>query len=82
MSAQMITDSAADLLMHSITYKVATGPEHSKDLSFDEARAPMYSILEAQTDTAQAAAVHTTLDSGAALARFKAAARETAQPHL
>lgn len=49
--------SAADALitMRSCIQKVATGPEYSKDLSFDEARAAMEIILAGQADPVQAA---------------------------
>jgi len=51
----MITDSAPDLVMRSCIQKVATGPEFSKDLSFDEAHAAMRHILGGAADPVQAA---------------------------
>lgn len=41
--------------MRSIIQRIATGPELSKDISFDEARAGMRSILDGQVDPVQAA---------------------------
>jgi len=55
MSAQMITDTASDLLMRSCIQKVATGPEFSKNLSYDEAHAAMRHILDGTADPVQAA---------------------------
>ncbi|MBI5460868.1 MAG: anthranilate phosphoribosyltransferase [Gammaproteobacteria bacterium] len=40
-----IIDTEAPITLRSCIQKVATGPEYSKDLSFDEARAAMRSIL-------------------------------------
>lgn len=51
-SAIPVADAA---LMHSIIKRIATGPELSKDISADEARAGMRLILEAQVDPVQAA---------------------------
>ena len=42
-------------LMHSIIKRIATGPELSKDISADEARAGMRLILDGQVDPVQAA---------------------------
>ena len=42
-------------LMHSIIKRIATGPELSKDISADEARAGMRLILDAKVDPVQAA---------------------------
>ncbi len=41
-------------MMRSILQRIATGPELSKDISLEEARAGMRSILEAQVDPVQA----------------------------
>ena len=43
-----------DAQMRSIIGRVATGPEYSKDLSFDESRAAMHYILNNQADPVQA----------------------------
>ncbi|HUT41034.1 MAG TPA: anthranilate phosphoribosyltransferase [Gammaproteobacteria bacterium] len=51
----MISGSDTDLLMRSCIQKVATGPEFSKDLPFDEAHAAMRHILEGKSDPVQAA---------------------------
>ncbi|MBI5040963.1 MAG: anthranilate phosphoribosyltransferase [Gammaproteobacteria bacterium] len=50
-----IIDTEAQLTLRSCIQKVATGPEYSKDLSFDEARAAMCSILSGNADPVQAA---------------------------
>jgi anthranilate phosphoribosyltransferase len=55
MSAQPAIDNAAELVMRGCIQKVATGPEYSKDLSFDEAYAAMRAILENRADPVQAA---------------------------
>ncbi len=55
MSAQVIPDSTSDPVMRSCIQKVATGPEFSKDLSFDETHAAMRLILEGKADPVQAA---------------------------
>lgn len=55
MSAQPIPDSSADQVMRSCIQKVATGPEFSKDLSFEQAHAAMRLILEGKVDPVQAA---------------------------
>jgi anthranilate phosphoribosyltransferase len=55
MSAQPAIDNAAELVMRGCIQKVATGPEYSKDLSFDEAYAAMRTILEDRADPVQAA---------------------------
>lgn len=51
------TDSklSAALAMRSAIAKVATGPEYSKDLSFDEAKAAMDFVLSAENDPVQTA---------------------------
>jgi anthranilate phosphoribosyltransferase len=51
-STQIAQDRA---LMHSIIQRVATGPELSKDISQDEARAGMRAILDGHIDPVQAA---------------------------
>lgn len=51
-STQIAEDRA---LMHSIIQRVATGPELSKDISQDEARAGMRAILDGHIDPVQAA---------------------------
>jgi anthranilate phosphoribosyltransferase len=51
-STQVAQDRA---LMHSIIQRVATGPELSKDISQDEARAGMRAILDGHIDPVQAA---------------------------
>jgi anthranilate phosphoribosyltransferase len=51
-STQVAQDKA---LMHSIIQRVATGPELSKDISQDEARAGMRAILDGHIDPVQAA---------------------------
>jgi anthranilate phosphoribosyltransferase len=51
----MITDTATDQVMRSCIQKVATGPEFSKNLSFEEAHAAMRHILEGKADPVQAA---------------------------
>ena len=43
-----------DAQMRSIIGRVATGPEYSKDLPFEEARAAMHYILNNQADPVQA----------------------------
>ena len=50
-----MTPTQADI--ETCIQKVATGPEYSKDLSFDEARAGMELILSGQADPVQAAVV-------------------------
>ncbi len=52
-SAQSMTD--AQLALRSCIQKVATGPEYSKDLSYDEAYAAMSQILSDSADPVQAA---------------------------
>jgi len=42
-------------LMHSVIQRVATGPELSKNISYDEARSVMNALLEGNTDPVQAA---------------------------
>ena len=49
------TDSIAETIMRGCIQKVATGPEYSKDLSFDEAHAAMRTILEGKADPVQVA---------------------------
>ena len=46
MSAQAASDTASELVMRGCIQKVATGPEYSKDLSFEEARSAMRLILD------------------------------------
>jgi len=41
-------------IMHSILQRIATGPEQSKDVTLEEARAGMHAILEGQVDPVQA----------------------------
>lgn len=50
-----IIDTEAQTTLRSCIQKVATGPEYSKDLSFDEARAAMRAILSGAADPVQAA---------------------------
>lgn len=52
-TAQSMTD--AQLALRSCIQKVATGPEYSKDLSYDEAYAAMSQILSDTADPVQAA---------------------------
>ena len=52
-TAQSLTD--AQLALRSCIQKVATGPEYSKDLSYDEAYAAMSQILSDAADPVQAA---------------------------
>ena len=53
MAESPITPTQADIAV--CIQKVATGPEYSKDLSFDEARAGMELILRGEADPVQAA---------------------------
>ena len=55
MAAQMTTDNASELIMRGCIQKVATGPEYSKNLAFEEAHAAMRQILSGQADPVQAA---------------------------
>lgn len=55
MSAQVIPPSSSDSVMRSCIQKVATGPDFSKDLSFEETHAAMRLILEGNADPVQAA---------------------------
>ena len=55
MSAQIANDNAAERVMRGCIQKVATGPEYSKDLSFDEAYDAMRTILDDRADPVQAA---------------------------
>jgi anthranilate phosphoribosyltransferase len=55
MSDLPATDSIAETIMRGCIQKVATGPEYSKDLSFDEAHAAMRTILEGNADSVQVA---------------------------
>jgi anthranilate phosphoribosyltransferase len=50
-----MNDSDALITLRSCIQKVATGPEYSKDLSFEEAHAAMRSILADRADPVQAA---------------------------
>jgi len=52
-STQSLTES--ELALRSCIQKVATGPEYSKDLSYDEAYAAMSQILSESADPVQAA---------------------------
>jgi len=52
-SAKMLSES--ELALRSSIQKVATGPEYSKDLSYDEAYAAMSQILSDSADPVQAA---------------------------
>ena len=54
MSAARITQTDAAIAMRSCIQRIATGPELSKDLSFDEARAAMEYILQGKVDPVQA----------------------------
>ncbi len=54
MSAARITQIDAAIAMRSCIQRIATGPELSKDLSFDEARAAMEYILQGKVDPVQA----------------------------
>ncbi len=54
MSAARITQIDAGIAMRSCIQRIATGPELSKDLSFDEARAAMEYILQGKVDPVQA----------------------------
>ena len=54
MNSPVATDTGATL-MRSIIKRIATGPELSKDISADEARAGMRLILDAKVDPVQAA---------------------------
>ena len=49
-----MNDTDALIAMRSCIQKVATGPEYSKDLTFDEAQAAMGLILSAKADPVQA----------------------------
>jgi anthranilate phosphoribosyltransferase len=49
-----MSTTSPDLAMRACIQKVATGPEYSKDLSFEEARAAMHHILDAEADPVQA----------------------------
>lgn len=55
MSTQLTNIPKQNLILRSCIQKVATGPEYSKDLSFEEARAAMRYILEGKADPVQAA---------------------------
>lgn len=50
-----MTTQALDLTLRQCIQKVATGPEYSKDLSFEETRAAMQQILSKTADPVQAA---------------------------
>ncbi len=50
-----LNDTAPLATLRSCIQKVATGPEYSKDLSFEEARVAMRTILSGATDPVQAA---------------------------
>lgn len=53
MSAAIVNETDAHRILRACIGKVATGPEYSKDLSFDEAYAAMRSILEGKADPVQ-----------------------------
>ncbi len=53
-TVQKNSELDAALTMRAIIQKIATGPEYSKDLDFDEARAGMRLILEGKADPVQA----------------------------
>jgi len=55
MTSAAVSETAADTVMRSCIQKVATGPEFSKDLPFDDAYAAMRQILEGRADPVQAA---------------------------
>ncbi|MDH3380671.1 MAG: anthranilate phosphoribosyltransferase, partial [Gammaproteobacteria bacterium] len=48
------TDHTLKSGLHSILQRIATGPELSKDISFEEARSAMRCILDADVDPVQA----------------------------
>ena len=50
----MKTDNNHHQLMHSVLQRVATGPELSKSISFDEARDTMAAVLNEEVDPVQA----------------------------
>lgn len=54
-NTQINTKLNAALAMRSAIQKVATGPEYSKDLSFDETKAAMDFVLSAENDPVQTA---------------------------
>ena len=53
MTTQPTSDHNAELMLRSCIQRVATGPEYSKDISFDEARDAMRFILEGKADPVQ-----------------------------
>ncbi len=53
--ANIMATAKQNTVMRDCIQKVATGPEYSKDLSFDEARAAMREILKPGSDPVQAA---------------------------
>ena len=53
-SATGTVPEAPDALMRSILQRIATGPELSKDISRDEARAAMRAVLDGEVDPVQA----------------------------
>ena len=53
-TAPNLSDQAVQAHMRSVIQRVATGPEYSKDISFDEARDTMRAILKDQADPVQA----------------------------
>ncbi len=55
MSTRLHDIPKQNLIMRSCIQKVATGPEYSKDLSFEEAHAAMLHILEGKADPVQTA---------------------------
>ncbi len=52
---QMVPDVADAQLMHSVIQRVATGPELSKNISYDEARSVTNALLSGDVDPVQAA---------------------------
>lgn len=50
-----VPESADEFLMHSVLQRVATGPELSKNISYDEARSVTNALLEGTPDPVQAA---------------------------
>ena len=54
MSTENTHAPTQQMLMHSVLQRVATGPEMSKDISFDEARDVMRCILDGNADPVQA----------------------------
>lgn len=55
MATQMTEDKSAYLALRSCIQKVATGPEYSKNLSYDECLAAMRHVMSGQADPVQTA---------------------------